>query len=512
MSVIFRVHPTIVPLRDTLAIMKSAGFSVRILGLAIAAGLLLPGCPAGRRSPSPARETPVLVLPVGDPVIEGTFDALVRSSPENRPFRVLVDLTRQVDLLRLVQELRQAGLDKKNRRRTVIESLESVAKLQQQELQPFLDDLMDRGVLGYIQPVAIVNRLIVEGNAAGILELSRHPAVASILPDWTSEKRLYGENGRGDSDSALLGESFTSWGVDAIGAPALWRLGLRGQGVVVAAIDTGVFGDHEQLQGRMLPERRGWFDPVEGRQDPYDNHGHGTSVLSMAVGGNVAGKIVGVAPEARWAVALGNWNNFYSRSRMTLAADWVLRTVRPDVVINAWSDSHGDCSSFDLPFINAWKAAGMFVVFPAGNAGPGSGSDESPANLSGTVPYGGPVFSTGGLERSEFGLQVFANSSRGPNSCAGQPFPSIAAPGAGLPFAYPPAPAHYGTGNGTSLAAGLVGGAAALLIQADPELTPEELETILIRTARDLPPEGHDSDTGAGILDLPAALHAVRSR
>jgi len=482
------------------------------LVMTLACGLLFTGCPVRRPATVNLPETPVRVLIRSEAVFEGEFGALVRSAPEDRSFRVLVDLTRQVDLLRLVTAVGEAGLDKKNRRRLVIEGLESVAASQQRELQPYLDQLLDRGVIYYIQPVAIVNRLVVEGSAAGILELSEHPEVASILPDWTSDKRLHGDNGRVESSRPLLGESFISWGVEAIGAQELWRQGLRGQGVVVAAIDTGVFGDHEQLRGRMLPDGRGWLDPVEGRPEPYDNHGHGTSVLSLAIGGNTAGKIIGVAPEAEWAAALGNWNNFYSRSRMTLAADWVLRTVRPDVVINAWSDPHGDCTPFDLPFINAWKAAGMFVVFPAGNAGPAAGSGESPANLSGTVPYGGPVFCTGGLEISEGDFQVFANSSRGPNSCSGQPFPTISAPGAGLPFAYPPSSDNYGTGNGTSLAAGLVGGAAALLIQADPELTPEMLEAILIDTARDLPPLGHDPDTGAGILDLPAALEAVRNR
>jgi subtilisin family serine protease len=282
--------------------------------------------------------------------------------------------------------------------------------------------------------------------------------------------------------------------------------------VVVAAIDTGVFGDHEQLRGRMVPDGKGWLDPVEGRQEPYDSHGHGTSVLSLAVGANTAGRVVGVAPEARWAVALGNRDNYYSRSRMTIAADWVLRTVRPDVVINAWSDSHGECSRFDLPFINAWKAAEMFVVFPAGNSGPEAGTDESPANLTGTLPRGRPVFSTGGLDRDGAGLKVFELSSRGPNSCSGEPFPSLSAPGAELPFAYPPLSDGYGIGNGTSLAAGLVGGAAALLLEAAPELGPDELERILIKTARDLPPAGHDPDTGAGILDLAAALAEVRKR
>jgi subtilisin family serine protease len=64
-------------------------------------------------------------------------------------------------------------------------------------------------------------------------------------------------------------------------------------------------------------------------------------------------------------------------------------------------------------------------------------------------------------------------------------------------------------GTGTSLAAGLVGGAAALLLQADPELTPDGVEEILVESCRDLPPRGHDDDSGAGSVDLPAALARV---
>ncbi len=57
-----------------------------------------------------------------------------------------------------------------------------------------------------------------------------------------------------------------------------------------------------------------------------------------------------------------------------------------------------------------------------------------------------------------------------------------------------------------------MGGAAALLLQADPELLPWELERILMETAVDVPPAGRDDATGAGSLWLPAALERVRAR
>jgi subtilisin family serine protease len=230
--------------------------------------------------------------------------------------------------------------------------------------------------------------------------------------------------------------------------------------------------------------------------------------MSVAVGANPHGRIVGIAPGASWATALGNWQDYYSRWRMTEAADWILRVARPDVLINAWSDDEAECGAFDLPFINAWKAAGIFVVFPAGNAGPGAGTGEAPASLAGTFPDGGPVFSVAALAP---GGEAHPMSSRGPSHCDSPAFPSLAAPGSELPFAAADRPSTYHVGSGTSLAAGLVGGAAALLLQADPELEPEQLERILIETARDLPPAGRDDALGAGALDLPAALRRVES-
>jgi bacillopeptidase F len=294
-----------------------------------------------------------------------------------------------------------------------------------------------------------------------------------------------------------------------MGADALWREGLDGTGVVVASIDTGVMEEHEQLAGRRLDGSRGWFDPVKGSTHAFDSHGHGTGVLSLAVGGNPSARVVGIAPGARWASALGLHGNLYSRVRMTLAADWVLRIARPDVLVNPWSHNEGSCNAFDLPFIDAWKAAGIFVVFPAGNAGPAPSSGESPASLGGTYPDLGPVFSTAGLLSSG---EVVKASSRGPSVCGAARFPTLAAPGANLPYALASGPREYAIGDGTSFSAALVGGAAALLLQADPSLEPDELERLLVEGCRDLAPPGPDDATGSGAIDLVRSLERLRAR
>jgi subtilisin family serine protease len=230
-------------------------------------------------------------------------------------------------------------------------------------------------------------------------------------------------------------------------------------------------------------------------------------VLSLAVGSNPDGREVGLAPGARWAAAAANWRNYYSRWRMSEAADWVLRVARPDVLINAWSHEEDGCAGFDRPFIDAWKAAEIFVVFPVGNSGPAPGSGETPGILGGTLPDGGPVLSVAALTPGE---TVHPRSSRGPSPCGSPGFPSLGAPGTDLPHAALGSPSAYSSGTGTSLAAAVLGGGAALLLEAVPEATPGELERALLATARDLPPPGRDDGSGAGALDLEAALKRLR--
>ncbi|HEX5042838.1 MAG TPA: S8 family serine peptidase [Candidatus Polarisedimenticolaceae bacterium] len=457
---------------------------------------LLASPPRARRSAPP--EEPPLLPPAAGPRFEGDFEARLRAAPADRHVQALLDLTDQVDVARLSDRLRAAGRDKRARRQSVIGALEQVARRQQALLLPLIDRLLQERALLRVERVAIVNRLLVEGTASGVLALAARPEVAHVLPEWTS---LPGAGGAVPNPDSALGEQFRSWAVDAVGASSLWAEGLDGRGVVVAALDTGVDGGHEQLQGRRLAGTRGWFDPEEGSSEPYDPHGHGTSVLSQAVGGGVPERIVGIAPGARWAAALANANNQYSRRRMTLAADWALRSARPDVLVNAWSHDEGACPPFDAPFLRAWRAAEIFVVFPAGNAGPEPRTGEAPAQLPG-------AFAVGGLTRSGEPLRA---SSRGPSACGDQLFPSLAAPAAELPFAFPAGERAYVAGDGTSLAAAVVAGGAALLLQAVPELGPAEMEDVLRAAARDVPPEGADTATGAGALDLVRALARARS-
>jgi subtilisin family serine protease len=180
-------------------------------------------------------------------------------------------------------------------REAVIAALEAVAARQQSRLAPLLNRLVAEGAIIHVEPVAVVNRLVVTATAHGLLTLGASAEVAAVLPDWTSERAPAGSAEESTGPEVPLGGSFRSWAIDAMNVPPLWKEGVDGTGVVVAAIDTGAFESHEQLRGRRLPGARGWFDPVEGTTSGVDHHGHGTGVLVQAVGGNPEGRVVGMA-------------------------------------------------------------------------------------------------------------------------------------------------------------------------------------------------------------------------
>lgn len=479
-----------------------------LLRLVAVAVFVCAGCSGTARKAEAAGGARALVLrpkPAAGARFEGDFAARLRGADPARRFVALVDLTEQLDLRAFARGRRKTPAA----RAQIIEALDAVATRQQARLRPLLESLRGDGSISRVSGVSVVNRVIVEGTARALLALGESAEVAVVRPDWTSERGAACAAEPSVETGDPLGAAFRSWAVDAMKADRLWAEGIDGTGIVVASIDAGAFEAHEQLRDRRLPGDRGWFDPVEGSTVATDRHGHGTGVLSQAVGGNPGGRVVGLAPGARWASALGNWKNYYTRSLMTLAADWILRVARPDVLVNAWSHDEGECNDFDLPFIDAWKASGIFVVFPAGNSGPGRASGESPAQLRGIFPEGGPVFSVAALAMNGTPLPL---SSRGPSRCGSRAFPSLAAPGAQLPVASLGMPNAYARGDGTSLSAGLAGGAAALLLQAAPETDPDTLERVLVESTRDVAPPGRDDATGSGAIDLEAALALLRAQ
>ena len=356
-------------------------------------------------------------------------------------------------------------------------------------------------------PVPVLDDSLREGDETFTVTLS-NPVNAALLDASGSCTIL-------DNDPPA-GEP--TWNLTATGAPELWTMGYVGQGVVVASIDTGVDVNHPDLAPVWRGGSNSWFD-VHGEHPltPFDADGHGTRSMSLIVGGdaNQSGQAIGMAPGAKW-IAAKVWDDagYATLSDFTLAFQWMLdpdgdpaTDDAPRLINNSWGFElePGVCDSVFQSDIEVLKAAGIAVVFAAGNRGAlGPASSISPANYPG-------AFAVGSVEND---LSISDFSSRGPSACVGDLFPDLVAPGnqlltadlsdGGLPTTYFPA-------AGTSFSAPHVSGAMALLLSAFPETSVPYLESALINTAHDLGAPGRDDEYGYGLVDVVAAYNRLQA-
>ncbi|PKN55415.1 MAG: hypothetical protein CVU56_21470 [Deltaproteobacteria bacterium HGW-Deltaproteobacteria-14] len=339
--------------------------------------------------------------------------------------------------------------------------------------------------------------------------LSARPAVIRALAARTEVASLRLDRSWRAIPRSATPATAAATNLEAIAARPLWEAGITGAGVVVASLDTGADALHPDLADRWRGGDNSWFDPFGEHPAPADVDGHGTQSLGLAVGGASRGAPLGVAPGARWIAA----KIYDDRGRTTLSAihealQWLLdpdgdpaTDDAPDVVNNSWGfeDHPGECEGEFQADLDALRAAGIAVVFSAGNAGPGGDTSVSPAN-------GAGVIAVGALGA---GSSLLAASSRGPAACDGRVFPALVAPGwdvltADVTYggAYLPSYAYV---SGTSFAAPHVTGAIALLLEAHPGADVAAVEDALLGAAVDLGPAGPDDGFGYGALDVAAA-------
>ncbi|WP_214316749.1 S8 family serine peptidase [Nonomuraea sediminis] len=340
-----------------------------------------------------------------------------------------------------------------------------------------------------VQPLWIVNAVAVTATPAVIAELAARPEVKQVLPDTAYT-----------APALAPATAPAQPNLAHVRAPDLWSLGLRGHGVTVAELDTGVDATHPDLAGR----NRGWYDPNgEHPTVPTDVSGHGTQVMGVMAGANG----YGVAPEASWMAAkIFNDRGTATTSGIHLAMQWLLdpdgdpaTADAPDVVNASWTGASGGCLTDFQPDLRALRAAGIQPVFAAGNFGPSPGSVYSPANLPEALAVG-----------AADGADVLAaDSGRGPSACAGATAPHLVAPGVDVTTTdlY----GGYATVTGTSVAAPHVAGTLALLLGAYPDLDPGRQSAALEHGATDLAPAGVDPGTGYGRLDALAAYQWLAS-
>jgi serine protease AprX len=326
-----------------------------------------------------------------------------------------------------------------------------------------------------------------------------------------------------------------------------WQYGYDGAGIGVAVIDSGITSFHNDLtqQGwssnvRVVAGQRmtAFKDFVNGGLVAYDDNGHGTHVSGIIAGNGYDsyGARAGIAPAAHIVslkVLDGQGRGVISD--VIAAFEWAVanRTTHNIRVVNLSVGARITESYRTDPLTLAAKRAvdaGIVVVTAAGNFG---------RNAAGGVQYGGitapgnaPWVLTVGASSTEgttyrYDDVMAGYSSRGPSAVDYEAKPDLVAPGTGMvslsdatselyhtksafllngsrDTAYKP----YLSLSGTSMAAPVVAGSVALMLQANPNLTPNLVKAILQYTAQRYQ---YDSLTqGAGFLNTHGAVQLAR--
>lgn len=287
-----------------------------------------------------------------------------------------------------------------------------------------------------------------------------------------------------------------SWGLEAIGARAAYANGLTGKGVTVAIIDCGV-GDAQREVLRNVSKRS--TDVVDGRSAPIrDPHGAYTAApLAAALDGR---GMVGVAYKAtvlevRADVDGGLFGKCaFKPSDIALGLDYAV-AQKARIVVLPMQGRRPMGERFEAALQRATRA-GIVVVIAAGNR---NGPDPSwPARYAIDPRYAGSIVVAGAV--GYYGAITSWSNRAG----AVKPY-YVGAPGE---WVLTNCKAKCQLVSGTSFSTSYVAGALALMAEAWPEQTGQQLAARLLDTARDAGEPGEDAIYGRGILDVGRAFGA----
>ncbi|SHE60326.1 S8 family serine peptidase [Streptoalloteichus hindustanus] len=292
---------------------------------------------------------------------------------------------------------------------------------------------------------------------------------------------------------AAAGETIRErqWHLDTLDVPAA-QTRARGEGVVVAVVDSGVDAGHPALADRVLPGTG--FGDSEGDDGRHDRgaEGHGTAMAGLIVGrGGRPDLLLGVAPAAKvLPVALGSERK-YGVHRLSDAIRWA--ADHRASVINLSVGGEGEPSPEVVAAVRYALDKDVVVVAAAGNAERTGQRVTQPGNIPG-------VLTVAGLDRSG---QPWSGSARGPEVVLAAPAAEVISTAPTSVFA-----SGYALTSGTSSAAAIVSGVAALVRSAHPGLSAANVVNRLVRTARDVGSPGRDEQTGFGVVNPVAAVTA----
>ena len=285
------------------------------------------------------------------------------------------------------------------------------------------------------------------------------------------------------------------------------RQQLTGKGIGVAIFDTGI-GYHPDLFPSGQNRLAAFIDTVYGKNNYYDDNGHGTHITGILAGSGKAcgGLFEGVAPGCHFVIIkVLNQRGEGNTENVLAGISWVLKHHKEydirivNISVGSTRGKHFDESSPLVQGVNKLWSAGLTVFTAAGNHGPSPSSIGAPGNSRKIVTVGSSDMIRGSQGRDYSG--------RGPTkNCIKKP--DIVAPGSNIVSCYPmvqnlsstayyPMPSSKDTPNlyngaaylprsGTSMSTPIISGCAALLLEKYPYLTNRDIKLRLRNTALNL--------------------------
>ena len=447
------------------------------------------------------------------------------------------------------------GLPKTEGRRVIREEATAFARESQSRLRTLVQEAAALGRARDIRYLHAVNVVRLLAQSSLVREIAALPEVETIMYN-TRGYALTGLQERPESVDSIepfaprSHQSDTAWGVQWIGADDVWELGYRGQGVLVAIIDTGIWYYHSDLSGNMwtnlgeIPnngiddDENGYIDDYYGfnfdahTSDPIDENGHGTHVSGTVAGDGTGGVLTGVAPEAHlMAIRVLDEVGWGEEANVWEAIEYAV-----DMGADILHGSIGWYHLIHLPDRAAWRdvcsyalAADVILSFSGGGGRPSYWPPDvitTPGDVPPPWLHPGQTLEGGLNSMMTVGATGYYNddyayfSSNGPVSWQSVPpwydypyapgmgliDPDICAPGVNINSTIMGGGYSGETWSGTSMAAPHNSGLIALLLSCNSALTPPEIDSIIEMTALDRGPAGKDNDYGAGRIQ---ALEAI---